>query len=207
LKSKIIVLDDFYSDPDEVRELALQQEFKRREGALYPGGEAYVDTPRWEKVRQELASWIPDRVDGVCPKKEPFKQGKFRLALGRDESRRLDRVHVDTQLWSGIIYLTLDADCCGGLSLFRNKETKSLSWQPEWFLRKFPQLSTMSQDECRSFVQKVCKDSDVFEQIGTIPMVYNRAILLMAHDLHGTGEAFGDEPRSGRLTQHFEFYA
>lgn len=207
MKSKIIVLDDFYADPDEVRSLALSQEFRRRDGALYPGGEAYVNTPRWESVRKKLASHIPDRVDGACPKKVPFKQGKFRLALGRDEDHRLDRVHVDTQLWSGIVYLTLDEDCLGGLSLFRNRETKSLTWEPEWLLRKYPQLSTMNQDECRAFLQEICRGPEVFEKIGTIPMVYNRAILLMAHDLHSTGVAFGDEPENARLTQHFEFYA
>jgi hypothetical protein len=65
----------------------------------------------------------------------------------------------------------------------------------------------MNQDECRAFLQEICRGPEVFEKIGTIPMVYNRAILLMAHDLHSTGVAFGDEPENARLTQHFEFYA
>ena len=50
-------------------------------------------------------------------------------------------------------------------------------------------------------------DPDQFEQIGLIPLGYNRAILLMAQAFHGTGETFGDSPEKGRLSPHFEFYA
>jgi hypothetical protein len=53
----------------------------------------------------------------------------------------------------------------------------------------------------------VLADPDQFEQIGLIPLGYNRAILLMAQAFHGTGETFGDSPETGRLSPHFEFYA
>ena len=52
-----------------------------------------------------------------------------------------------------------------------------------------------------------CAPNDQFEQIGLIPLAYNRAILLMAQAFHGTGETFGDSPETGRLSQHFEFSA
>ena len=50
-------------------------------------------------------------------------------------------------------------------------------------------------------------DPDQFEQIGLIPLGYNRAILLIAQAFHATGETFGDSPETGRLSPHFEFYA
>jgi hypothetical protein len=51
------------------------------------------------------------------------------------------------------------------------------------------------------------KDPKQFEQIGLIPMAYNRAVLLMSQVFHGTGAVFGRNRYDGRLTQHFEFYA
>jgi hypothetical protein len=48
---------------------------------------------------------------------------------------------------------------------------------------------------------------DQFEQIGLIPLGYNRAIPLMAQAFLGIGETFGDSPETGRLTPQFDFYA
>ena len=56
-------------------------------------------------------------------------------------------------------------------------------------------------------VMRFFADPDQFEQIGPIPLAYNRAILLMAQAFHGTGETFGDRPETGWLSQPFEFSA
>jgi hypothetical protein len=62
-------------------------------------------------------------------------------------------------------------------------------------------------DEARQEMMRFFADPDQFEQIGLIPLGYNRAILLMAQAFHGTGETFGDSPETCRLSPHFEFYA
>lgn len=37
----VLILDDFYEEPTAVRDLALSLEFRPKEGAMCPGGEAY----------------------------------------------------------------------------------------------------------------------------------------------------------------------
>jgi hypothetical protein len=150
--------------------------------------------------------YIEEIVDAPCPKQAPFSQGKFRLALASDEAKRIDRVHVDQQRWSGIVYLTRPEDCQDGLRLYRHLATGSTFWDNKWFESNFPSYYELPTEEFRSQVLTYFKDANNFQLIGTIPMLYNRAILLMAHSLHGTGLAFGDRVENGRLSQHFEFY-
>jgi hypothetical protein len=201
----IIVIDDFYPDPDAIRQLALSLRFEKKAGATYPGLEAHCNTD-WEPIRQHLRGFIEESVDAQCPKNIPFKQGKFRLALASDEASRVDRVHVDQQRWSGIVYLSKPEDCQDGLRLYRHRATCSTFWNNSWFEDNFPSYFELPPEDFRSRVLNYFKDPNNFELIGTIPMLYNRAILLMAHALHGTGLAFGDRVENGRLSQHFEFY-
>ena len=97
----LIVLDDFYDDPDAVRALALSLDYWRKPGATYPGREAHANTVDWSNVWQRLQRCLDVTVCATGPKNPPFPQGKFRLALTDDEHLRIDGVHEDLQPWSG----------------------------------------------------------------------------------------------------------
>ena len=204
---RILVFDNFYDDPDEIRALALRQEFRRKPGATYPGGEAIITAADWTDPWHRMRRRIDEPCDAPCPKTTPFPQGKFRLALAPDQQTRIDRVHIDQQRWSGIVYLTLPQDCKSGLVLFRNRHTGGTEWDESWFRSRYRHLYELPAPEFRQKVLAFFADPENFEEIGTIPMAYNRAVLLMAQVFHGSGDAFGDRSENGRLSQHFEFYA
>lgn len=204
---RILVFDNFYDDPERVRALALSQLFRQKDGATYPGREAIVPDVDWTAAWHRLRRKIDEPCDAPCPKVPPFPQGKFRLALAVDEARRIDRVHVDQQRWSGIVYLTLPEDCRSGVALYRNRHTGATEWKEDWFRAQYPHLYALPAPHFRQAVLSFFKDDQNFEEIGLIPMAYNRAILLMAQVFHGTGRVFGDRAENGRLSQHFEFYA
>ena len=73
-------------------------------------------------------------------------------------------------------------------------------------MKHYGHIYLLPEARCRERILEFFRDPEQFEQIGMIPMAYNRAVLLMAQVFHGTGCAFGDRPETGRLTQHFEFY-
>ena len=58
MRKSVIVIDDFYEDPDAIRELALRQRWTRKEGATYPGREAIVPGRDWSDARARLRSEI-----------------------------------------------------------------------------------------------------------------------------------------------------
>lgn len=207
MNRSLIVIDNFYEDPEAVRQLALAQAWYRKPGATYPGREAVVPERDWEPERARLRAEIDEAVDAPCPKSPAFPQGKFRLAMAADETTRVDRVHVDQQRWSAIVYLTPDEHCRGGLALYRHRPRSSTTWDERWFIKNHSDILRLPPDERRAQILEFFRDPEQFEQIGLVPMAYNRAILLMAHVFHGTGVAFGDSPERGRLTQDFEFYA
>lgn len=205
-RQSIIVIDDFYDDPESIRELGLSLDYYQKPGATYPGLEAVAPGRDWGETRQRLRSYIDEPCDAPCPKRPEFPQGKFRLAMASDGAVRPDMVHVDTQRWSGVVYLSKAQDCREGIMLYRHRPTASVFWPDAWFRQHYGHLYKLPAAVAKAEVAKFLKDEDEFERIGVIPMAYNRAILLMAFVLHGTGEVFGTDKFSGRLTQHFEFY-
>jgi Family of unknown function (DUF6445) len=201
----LIVLDDFYDDPDSVRRLALSAEFRTKPGATYPGREAICGGKDWTATRNALRTYIDDEVD--APSREPpFPQGKFRLALASDQQTRLDGVHEDVQLWSAVIYLSRDVDCRGGVAFYRHRETGALASSAEWHEQLFAHHRTLSKSERVEDFWRYMRDDSHWEEIGQVAMRYNRAVLLMAQCFHASTGIFGTEPQNGRLTQHFEFY-
>lgn len=203
----VIVVDNFYENPEEIRQLAKSLSYYRKSEATYPGAEAYILDPRWDEVRNILRSYIQEDVDAPSPKKEPFLQGKFRIATSDDENTRLDYVHEDVQKWSGIIYLSLPEHCQGGVAFYKHKKTGALSSTREWFNQIFSHLHRKDKATIKAEIQRVFKDPNEWEMVGQIPMKYNRAVMLMGQCFHGSTGVFGNGFENGRLTQHFEFYS
>lgn len=202
----IIVVDSFYDHPDAVRELALGLDFRRYPGATYPGRQAQA--PRdWSAERRRLRAYIEEPVDAPSPKSYPAPPGLFRLALAEDDNSRLDGVHQDAQRWSGVIYLSLPRHCQGGVAFFRHRATGLTASTRELELELFGHLAGRPPDEIRAEMLAYLRDMRHWEEIGRIPMQYNRAVLLMGQCFHMSMGVFGDTPASGRLTQHFEFYS
>lgn len=201
-----IIVDDYYTNPMEIREHALSLTYHSKTAATYPGREAISDAYDWQKVRNDLRQHIDENVDAESPKNVPFLQGKFRLALASDQATRLDLVHEDIQRWSGIIYLSLNEHCEGGVTFYRHKKTRAICSSPEWFAEIFPNISELSREEQIALIRKEFKEPSNWDIIGQIPMRFNRAVLLMGQCFHGSTGVFGENPTTGRLTQHFEYY-
>ena len=202
----LVVIDDFYDDPDAVRRLALSLDFKRRGRPTYPGGQAAADRnwmPEWRRLRAH----IEEPVDAPCPKPTPFIQGLFRLALGPDEKTRIDGVHQDAQRWSAVVYLARNEDCEGGVAFFRHKKSGFLASSRELEAELFGHLRDADPERVEREMLAYLADMNEWEEVQRIAMRYNRAVLLMGQVFHMSAGVFGQTPERGRLTQHFEFYA
>ncbi|GAC1578249.1 MAG: hypothetical protein NVS3B20_09460 [Polyangiales bacterium] len=204
----LTILDDVYENFDTIRKLALSLDYKIKPGATYPGREAKAPNYDWTSVKSSLRQFITEPVDGQCPKTPAFPQGKFRLALARDEETRIDGVHQDVQPWSAVIYLSRPEDCKGspGIGFYRHKATGVSVATEEWEEEVFGHLKHLPHNEFKEAQFKYMRDLSNWEETQRLAMVGNRAVLLNAQCFHASLGVFGDEPANARLTQHFEFY-
>ena len=196
---RAIIIDNFYADPDAVRELAsncpyvpkgqLSQNFAGEESM-----EAYFTSALVKKLEQAVNSRII-----VDPQRNAF--GRFRLAKSADKRRT--KVHSDNTDWTAVVYLTPDDSCQGGTQFFKHIPTGLESPPTEEDLK----LLGMTREEFDvNVVLRDSLDPSKWEVTEEVSMKYNRCALIKGKQyFHGSSHLFGDEFKNARLTQNFFF--
>jgi len=190
----LIVVDEFYPDPVEVRRMALASDYPETSAPrTYPGRNSdrkYMPPGLDEVVSRLVGSPVAGNLDPNAG------HGGFRITLAGEPSRYL--VHVDPPLltWVGVIYLNPPEQCRGGTAFFRHKGLNS-------------DRTPLTEDELRAYgpasmaalMQQDGNDPAKWEHLMTVPMRFNRLILYRPWLWHSSGEAFGTTRETGRLIQ------
>ncbi|MER5280023.1 DUF6445 family protein [Streptomyces sp. NPDC002809] len=199
LDGDLLVVENFYQDPDRVREMALAAEYRDfGEAANFPGKES-AKAFAGDGHARRLAEIVGTPVHHD-PSRWVF--GKFRVATGADVGRT--RVHLDFVDWTAVVYLTPPDRARGGLGFYRHLPTG---------LDRAPGPEELARLGCRSkeeFDQRyVLRDTareDRWEALHQVDLAYNRCVVFRGGRLfHGITELFGEEAAEGRLTQNFFF--
>lgn len=178
---RIFVVDNFYSDPYEVRDYALQQEFiedlryykgKRTEEKFFvPGTKKTFE----EIIGQKINVWDEYGMNGVfqtCNPQDPLVY------------------HTDHQQWAGMIYLTPNAPFQAGTSMYAHKETKARH---------------VSDPEIESAFDGGFYDGTKFELVDSIGNVFNRLVIFNGKCIHSASQYFGQTLEDSRLFHMFFF--
>ncbi len=194
----LIVIDDFYPDPEAVRRTALGCEYAEVTGArTFPGRNSRQKfTPKG--MDQAVSQVIGARV-AVDPDPDTT-HGKFRITLAADASRYL--VHADpTQLdWVGVIYLNPPEQCRGGTAFFRHQGLNS-----DRTPTSQEELAAYGPSSMAELLRQDGNDPDKWQHLMTVPMRFNRLILYRPWSWHSAGAAFGTSLEDGRLIQLVAF--
>ncbi len=194
----LIVIDDFYPDPEEVRRTALGCEYPEVSGPpTFPGRNSRQKfTP--QGMDQAVSQVIGAQVAG--DPNPDTTHGKFRITLAAEKSRYL--VHADPTLldWVGVVYLNPPEQVRGGTAFFRHKGLDS-------------DRTPMSQEDLAAYgpssiaelLRQDGDDPDKWQHLMTVPMRFNRLILYRPWSWHSAGEAFGSGLEDGRLIQLVAF--
>lgn len=179
-----VVVDDFYQDPHEVRNIALSQTFnpdlryhkgKRTEKKfLAQGTKEYFES----LIGRKITNWVNYEYNGIfqyCTAEDPLVY------------------HVDTQSYAGAVYLTPDAPVDTGTSFYRSKTHKDI--------RKL-NLNDSSYNEV---FKNGYYDRTQFELIDTVGNVFNRLVLWDSRLIHSASQYFGNSIDNGRLFHLFFF--
>ena len=120
---QLIIRDDFYSDPDLIRQRALNQQYHAPPGNTKRLAKTAACTDQEARELFELVRPFVPEGDVVS-----FRV-LFRYTLAGTIKKTF--CHVDGTSYAGIIYLTLPEHCAGGTSIYRHKATGDIIFNPE----------------------------------------------------------------------------
>lgn len=197
-KIPVILVDNFFDDPDAIRNYALSLEFKKTEGS-YPGLRTnLLDTINpvfFNELSLKIFSLLFDfqtqRVGGHL-------QACFQIIT---EDYEEGWVHSDLNDWAlaGIIYLNPNAPLTGGTSLYKlkdgNEHPKTNDYKDKFYSKENIDIN--------DYRKHRNEHNNHYEKTLEISNVYNRLVMYNTDRLHRGDIFFGNDFQTGRLTLVF----
>ena len=186
MKTNLLIIDDFYRDPDLIRDVALQSKFEVK--GNFPGNR--TESFATDDVKEAIQTLILPHA-GKITKWDAMYNGSFQYTTAFDRSW----IHADNgTTWAGVVYLTPNAPLSAGTGLFKHKELDVYEWDPNLgiaYKDYIPNQETM--------------DYTKWELVDRIGNKYNRLILYRGNQYHVSLDYFGKTKEDGRLFQTFFF--
>jgi hypothetical protein len=199
MRKMVVVADNFYADPDAVRNAALRNSFNSFGHFNYPGWQS-------NKFLSSEALW--DRFEAILQvslnrSSDRFAVGAFRVI--NQETGRLVKVHADTIVdWAAMVYLSPSAPADGGTGFFRHKTTGLTGPPTDEQARElgFADRESFERDVIRADMANL----DQWELVGSVSPVYNRFVAFRGCEVyHAPLRGWGTTSRDGRMTHSFFF--
>ncbi len=191
MPTSIIVVDDFLQDPVGFRDAALKLTYPPQEGS-FPGRNSLERLPL-DGLPEFVSTIVGEPLALMTP---PQSHGKCRITLANDQGKA--RVHTDPSHWSGVLYLSRPEDCRGGTDFYRHRRTNT-DRRPLTHEELAAMGYASSAEMHRDIIEKDSNDDSQWELSMTVPMRFNRLVLLRPWLWHTAGNGFGDSLENGRL--------
>jgi hypothetical protein len=174
---ELLIIDNFYSNPDSVRDYALRQPFDVT--GNYPGKRTKPYLP--PDLKDAIQYWM-NPVGKITNWFEDYGYtGAFQSATSIDRTW----IHADHfNKWAGVCYLTPDAPLSGGTAIYKHKE---------------------SGEYRRSDKDYEGRDYTKWDLVDRVGNKYNRLVLYRGDLFHASIDYFGENIFDGRLFQTFFF--
>lgn len=181
MRTNLIVVDEFYTNVDEVRNYALSMPFDVL--GNYPGkrtAPAFSDDAK--KVLSNLLRNHAGEIKHFGDKGNTPYSGSFQLCTAQQRTW----IHADTHNnWAGVLYLTPDAPLSSGTTFYRHKKSQT----------RYCVEEEMYGDNAYDYTKWDVCDS--------VANVYNRLILFRSDQYHASLDYFGIDDNDSRLIQVF----
>jgi len=197
--SKVIVVDDFYANPDKVRAHALSTDYADITPTDYPGLQSKLSL-RADALTTAFNELVRARI---CTDAARFTWGGFRcITKATGEGAK---VHADIGIdWAAMVYLTPNAPMEAGTGFFRHRETGFEGPPSDRQARALGFRDAADFDD--KIIRRDMGDPSTWELTSLVGPVYNRLVLFRGCRLyHAPLAGCGDDAASGRLTHNFFF--
>ena len=178
----LIVVDNFYKEPDKVREFALKKTFL--ENKEFYRGIRTTECFKFEGLKEQFEFYLNKKITNWS-----FygANGCFQLCIAGEQIV----YHYDTQNYAAIIFLTPNAPIETGTNTYRSKITN--------------QTKVISNTDVNNIFKNGFYDSTQFDLVDKIGNVYNRLLIFYAKLIHSASCYFGNNDNNCRLFQMFFF--
>lgn len=193
--TSLIIQENFYSNPLEVRDFALSQEFTVT--GNFPGRRTKpFSTPAIKQAIEDIVKphagkiiWYGDNAPGDYT-------GCYQLTYASDRTW----IHHDgTTTWAGVCYLTPDAPVTAGTGLFKHKKTG-------WHACPRKEDGTIDNELMnKEILPYEWQDYTKWYLHDMVGNKFNRLVLYRGDYFHASLDYFGNTPEDGRLFQTFFF--
>lgn len=194
---RTIIIDNFYSDPDMVRNYALINETEEKSQGNYGG----IMTNERFVTEEHITAF--SQLAGHKVKQGTGLNGKFRFTQEDDTYKQLIHFDVGENLaWAGVVYLT-PTDHDEGTIFYKHKRTGLIDIpRTQEGIEKH---GWDNPDDLKVFLDTDGMDESVWEREMVVPYRYNRLIMFRPWLFHAPGQAFGNTLETARLVQTFFF--
>jgi hypothetical protein len=190
LVKDIIVVDNFYADPDLVRNYAINN-LNFNNSDYHKGRRSdkpFILNGTLEKFQEilgrEIYNWNHPN----------YANGRFQYCTSIDPIV----FHVDSQNYAAMVYLTPNAPLQTGTATYKSvytEQTKFEDFNSDQYNKTFKGLS----NELNFY------DKTSFEMVDNIANVYNRLVLFNSKNIHAAVNYFGDNIDNSRFFHLFFF--
>lgn len=194
----VLAIDNFYTDPMAVRELALKLNFNP---SGYHKGKRTVDKYIIEGTREKIEQVLGKKIYNWSS--QPYN-GVFQYCTPADPIV----YHYDSQRYAAVVFLTPDAPPESGTSFYRHKKEKWLTKDPKEYTGWESQLQfDMFHDAVMGTEHDDYLDGTKWEEVDRIGNKFNRFAMWDAKLIHSATTYFGKSKENGRLFHMFFFDA
>jgi len=193
--NRYYVVDDFYSNPDEVVRAALASIESGPSQGNFAG--AMTSIPFLAEECRELFRklLLEPSIDSSTS-----LNGRLRFTRRFDTFRQ--HIHFDGGVrtkWAGVVYLSRRHPPVEGTSFWRHKRT-GLEQMPRT-VEEMRSHGWHSNEDIRHFLEIEGIDETLWDKTLTIPYKYNRLVMFRPWVFHSPGPAFGDSYDDSRIIQ------
>lgn len=198
-RKNIIVVDNVYSNPDAVRQFALNTEYEEYGGKNWPGRDSL-----YEHGKEELTQMCSQIVGEKLTTKPCNKCSYFRMT--KENEYGTQDIHFDPNpglVWAGLIYLTPITHSTGGTKFWKHKQTE---WEFAPTQQEAAQHGIQSHEDMVNFFNIEGKDRNKWDETDNIAFKYNRLVMFNPFLFHSNGNWFGTTNQDARLIQLLFFH-
>jgi hypothetical protein len=190
LHKGVMVVDNFYKDPDAIREYAMNNLTFSPSG--YHKGERSQERFILNGTKERFEQIIGRKVTNW--EHPEYANGRFQFCVDGDPIV----YHVDNQTFAAVVFLSPNAPLEAGTATYRSKITGATRFE-EFDTPEFVTTFKGYGDEISFY------DGSSFEVVDRVGNVYNRLVIWDAKTIHAATKYYGSNIQNSRFFQLFFF--